>query len=148
MAVKPAKNQETVETPNETATPDIAPAPETASTTGNGTTGHKRGPKGPRTTTPLVWSREMQTALVGILRADRRPGEIRTPSVVSYELGKLGVTVTPQQVATFVETQRNKLPKTTTPEFPNGMPVPEWLHLDTVKRQTVDAELWGSLVGS
>lgn len=144
MAVK--QTTKTAETQAETnpQTPDIVqvPAEASAPTTGNGAS--KRGPKGPRTSAPYVWSRDMDAALANILKAEKRPNEVRTASVVAYELNKQdafsGSPVSAQQVNSHVEALRTQLPK-------NGLPVPSWLALDTVKRQALDTGLWGSLVG-
>lgn len=154
MAVKQATK--TAETPvdTNTQTPDIAQIPAEASAptstaTGadgaaSGATGAKRGPKGPRTSAPYTWSREMDAELADILKAEKRPNEVRTASVVAYELNKTDAfstnPVSAQQVNSHVEALRTQLPK-------NGLTVPSWLALDTVKRQALDAGLWGSLVG-
>lgn len=148
MAVKnPQKSAETQVDTNP-QTPDIAQIPAEASGANgaaNGATGAKRGPKGPRTSAPYVWSREMDAALAAILKAEKRPNEVRTASVVAYELNKQdafsgGNRVSAQQVNSHVEALRTQLPK-------NGLPVPSWLALDSIKRQALDTGLWGSLVG-
>lgn len=150
MAVKQATKPAETQVDTNPQTPDIAQVPSEASApTPNGATGanvsaSKRGPKGPRTSAPYVWSREMDAALAAILKAEKRPNEVRTASVVAYELNKQdafsGNPVTAQQVNSHVEALRTQLPK-------NGLSVPSWLALDSVKRQPLDTGLWGSLVG-
>lgn len=143
MAVKQATKPAETQVDTNPLTPDIAQVSAEASGA-NGATGAKRGPKGPRTSAPYVWSREMDAALAAFLREEKRPNEVRTASVVAYELNKQdafsGNPVTAQQVNSHVEALRTQLPK-------NGLPVPSWLALDSVKRQPLDTGLWGSLVG-
>lgn len=148
MAVKQASANKSAETQVSTDTQ----TPDNVSATGAPANGAaKRGPKGPRTTAPLEWNREMMSALVDILKPPKKPNEVRTAALVAYELNKTPAfadnPVTAQQVASYVASLQKSLPNPKKGEDRAPMPVPPWLTLDVVKRQTVDTEFWGSLVG-
>lgn len=104
----------------------------------------KRGPKGPRTTAPFTWTREMEQAFVQVMSSPRKEREIRTASWVSSVLNLhpafASAQVTAQQVNSHVEALRVKLPK-------NGLAVPPWLALDVIKR-ALDVDFWSGIAGA
>lgn len=137
MAVKNSKQTSSVQTDSN------EPANGAANSAADSTP-VKRGPKGPRTTAPFTWTREMETAFVQVMSSPKKEREIRTASWVSSVLNLhpafASAQVTAQQVNSHVEALRVKLPK-------NGLAVPPWLALDVVKRAPLDVDFWSGIAG-
>lgn len=129
-------------TPEETATPN---AINTGNTLNPPPSDKRKGKRGPRTKAPLVWTPEMDAALVRILRQPKGEGMVRTASSVSFALNKLPEFEGSEVVATQVTSRVNSFVSDLERAIAEGKrpgPIPAWVSLDVNERRKPDLALF------